>query len=103
VNNLIVSINEYDSELHEFAILFHQDFDEMPEFSNEMVLSYLARLRLDDKRKENLSGEFDSFLCKIESLDKNKRLDLWFKLGAHYWNSDLDMYTEIEKYKKLLK
>ena len=102
MNNLIVNINEYDSELQEFATLFHQDFDEIPDFSNEMILDYIERLSSNNKRKKNLNIELDLFLRKIKLLDKSKRLDLWFKLGAHYWNTKLDMYNELKKFKKIL-
>ena len=102
MNNPIVSINEYNSELHEFATLFHQDFDEMPDWSKEMVLDYLVKLRSNDKRKKNLGEDLDIFLAKIKYLDSHERLGLWFKLGAHYWDIKLDMYNELERYKKLL-
>jgi len=93
--NFSVVLSPERSELQEFAMSFHQDWDLVfPDFLEGAAMLLKG---LSPERRALLRSQFDQFLRENENASSEELKKKWFGLGAEAWQPGLEVRSGLRE------
>jgi hypothetical protein len=89
-----------NAEINQFARWFHQDWKLVFKDFPSGVALYVDNLSAE--RRVLLAGELRQFLDEHDGLSAEALRKKWLDLGAQAWPRGLDIWIELEAYRRLI-